>query len=175
MIGLLVASLDYSPFWSKFTAAAEREAAKYGYLLTVAQHLNDLDQQREHLNHLIRTRAIAGLLIAPAIGARKPAPDFARDALDPLVTLYRQGIPIMFIDRAAATRTPFPCVRADHAYMVRAAVEELHHHGHRRIGAIFGVKHSPSYQEQYHGYVAALKEFGSLVTIRCYRTGSAAG
>jgi LacI family transcriptional regulator, repressor for deo operon, udp, cdd, tsx, nupC, and nupG len=161
-IGLMVASIDYSPFWSKFAGAAEREAAKYGHLLTVVQHFNDLDQQRNALNLLVRKRAIAGLLIAPAIGAREPTPDFERDAIGPLITLHRQGAPIVFIDRAHTIAMPFPCVRADHAFMVRAAVEELHRNGHRRIGAIFGARRALAYQEQHRGYVAALKEFAAF-------------
>lgn len=158
LIGLSVPRVDESAFWSKVVGAIETEAASRGYLIVLCQHDEDVTMQCNRLDYFQELSAMAGMIVAPAVGITPThhQPQLSRRFDDTLADVLRRDIPLIFVDRRVPTHHQIPYVGLDNMQAGRDAVNALLRRGHRKIGALFALKHSSTQQERHEGFKEVL-------------------
>ena len=109
------------PFYSTLTRAVEEVAIGHGYLVFAGSSDEDVARERQ-LALALCARRVDGLLIVPAGTDQRY-----------LSAELGAGTPVVFVDRPGVGVSA-DAVLVDNAGGVRAAVEHLAAHGHRRIG-----------------------------------------
>jgi LacI family transcriptional regulator, galactose operon repressor len=82
-----------------------------------------------------------------------------REPLDPLVDLYRDGMPVVMVNTPDIP-VEVPSVTAENYQGARLAMDHLLHLGHRRIACVQGLMEYRCCQDRYRGYLDALREAG---------------
>jgi LacI family transcriptional regulator len=146
-IGLIVPSIA-DPFFSSCAEAAQSVARANDSLLIVTATQNDLKNEIENVNVLVRHR-VDGLIIA----AGNSRSQSLRHLLD------RLSMPIVAIDRPISDSN-IPFVVTDNFAAAKSAVRHLIEHGRRNIACLTGETELFTIQERERGYNAAIKRAG---------------
>jgi LacI family transcriptional regulator len=146
-IGLIVPSIA-DPFFSSCAEAAQAVARTNDSLLIVTSTQNDLKNEIENINVLVRHR-VDGLIIA----AGNSCSQSLRRLLD------RISMPIVAIDRPISD-SKIPFVVTDNFAAAKSAVQHLTEHGRRRIACLTGESELFTIQERARGYNSAIKRAG---------------
>jgi LacI family transcriptional regulator len=109
------------PFYSALTRAVEEVAIGHGFLVFAGSSDEDVVRERQ-LALALCARRVDGLLVVPAGTDQRY-----------LHAEVSAGTPVVFVDRPGVGVSA-DAVLVDNAGGVRAAVEHLAAHGHRRIG-----------------------------------------
>ena len=143
-IGLIIPSIA-DPFFSSCAEAAQIVARTHDSLLIVTATQNDLKNEIENVNMLVRHR-VDGLMIAAGNSQSK--------SLSRL--LNRLSMPIVAIDRPISD-SQIPAVVTDNFVASKLAVQHLVEHGRRRIVCLTGEENLFTIHERVRGYCAAVK------------------
>jgi LacI family transcriptional regulator len=108
------------PFYSALTRAVEEVAIRHGFLVFAGSSDEDVVRERQ-LAQALCARRVDGLLVVPAGTDQR----YLRADIT-------AGTPVVFVDRPGVGVSA-DAVLVDNAGGVRAAVEHLAAHGHRRI------------------------------------------
>lgn len=144
-IGLVIEDMS-NPFYSSLMKAVEDVARPRGSLLIAGSSDNDPDTERELLLSFC-ARRVDGLLVVPC------GPD-----LSFLAHELAHGTPVVAVDRPA-TGISVDTVVSANAEGVRAGIEHLVAHGHRRIGYVGDTARFTG-SERLRGYEEALVACG---------------
>ncbi|MFK0153286.1 LacI family DNA-binding transcriptional regulator [Streptomyces sp. NPDC090499] len=161
IIGLLVDDVT-DPFMAAVASAAEDVARQRGSIMLIGSSRADLRREREVIA-AFTARRVDGLILTPAAGSHR----FLRPA-------QAQGTKIVCVDRAA-TGLDVDAVVVDNFGAVRAAVEQLVAHGHRRIGYLGDTPRTWTFGERRRGYLAALATAGITADPALLRDGVRTG
>jgi LacI family transcriptional regulator len=145
-VGFVTADLT-NPVYAEMAVGAEAFLHDRGYLLTLANTLNDEARETEQIHALAESRS-DGLLLS---SVRRDSTLHER--------LDRLGLPYVLLNRRIE-RARAPYVGVDNHGGMRAVVEHLIAHGHRRVGFIGGFHHSSAAHERHAGYREALRDAG---------------
>lgn len=151
-IGLIIPSIA-DPFFSSCAEAAHAVARTHDSLLIVTATQNDLKNEIENVNMLVRHR-VDGLMIAAGNSHSK--------SLSQL--LQRLTMPVVAIDRPIAD-TDIPAVITDNFVAAKLAVQHLIEHGRTRIACLTGEQDLFTIRERIRGYRAAIKRAGLPVLL----------
>ena len=143
VIGLIVSDIE-NPFFQQISRAVEDAAHEQGYSVMLCN--NDENPEKEILYlHLLRDENVAGIILSPT---RQTADNFSE--------ISELDIPMVVIDRRVSN-VAVDNILIDNVQSAHTIINHLIEHGHRRIGAIFGVG-STTGRERREGLVAALKD-----------------
>jgi len=145
-IGCLVTDVS-NPLYAQLFRALEERFLAEGYLLLLANGLNDPDREIALLN-LFRLRGMDGVVIAP--GNERHA--------GVLKAVAALEMPAVVLDRDLAS--PHDKVQFDHAAGMRAAVARLAGLGHRRIALVQSQSANRPMRRRAEGLRAACKAHG---------------
>lgn len=151
-IGMVVPSLDY--YWPQVINGAREEAAKRQVRLVLRGSTYDAADNRRHIQRLLDTPNIHGLILAPVTSGKE-----GHDLLRWLSTL---PIPVVLAERRSPTSVPaqrLEWVATDHAFGAAMAVRHLWKEGHRRIGCLADVE-SPTSIHVFRGWEQAMAALG---------------
>ena len=146
-IGLIIPSIA-DPFFSSCAEAAQAVARANDSLLIVTSTGNNLDNEIENVNVLVKHR-VDGLIIAAGNSRRQSLRRLLESLSMPIVAIDR---PILDSDIAS--------VVADNFVASRSAVRHLIGHGRRNIACLTGESELFTIQERIRGYRAAIKQAG---------------
>jgi LacI family transcriptional regulator len=149
IIGLtlpLVADAYFSPILSGASEALYEQDMRIMLCPTLHEH----DREVSLLERLMRGTTDGAILMLP------------EESTSELLQLQAQGYPFVVVDPREYPPEGIPCVSAMHAAGARAATEHLLELGHRRIGAIAGVKGWYANEQRLIGFRAALSTAGIL-------------
>ncbi|HYD67065.1 LacI family DNA-binding transcriptional regulator [Azospirillum sp.] len=144
-LALVVPQLD-NPVFQQIAQGAERAAAARGFAL-VTYHVRDAAQERERLEHLVRSIRVDGVVIATLMMAGDAHQFFER-----------LGLPCVLVNREAPGVPNF--VSADDEAGAHLATAHLLRLGHRRIAHIAGPHGRYNAIRRREGYERALREAG---------------
>ncbi len=148
-LGLIISDIT-NPFFTALVRGIEDGANARGYALILCNTDERLEKEQAYL-HLLRSRRVDGLIMAPAGG------------VDDYHGFFVQAkTPLVFIDRRIPT-VPADAVVVDNTSGARQVVEYLTRLGHRRIGAITGLPQISTTHERVEGYRSALEGAGLSV------------
>jgi LacI family transcriptional regulator len=145
-IGCLLTDVS-NPLYAKLYRALEERMRAAGYMMLLANSLNQPEREIEILS-TFKTRGMDGLLIAPG----------AERELRVLATIRELGIPTVILDRDMDTRTD--CVLFDHVPGVTQVVSRLASLGHRRMALIVTQSPSRPMRRRIEGFRAGHKAQG---------------
>lgn len=145
-VGLVLMDVA-NPFYSALTRAVEEVARRHDFLVLAGSSDEDVARER-HLAAALCARRVDGLLVVPA--------GTDQSYLAPEV---RAGTPVVFVDRPG-TGLKADAVLVDNAGGVRAAVEHLAAHGHRRIAFLGDNPAIYTARERLRGYREAMAARG---------------
>lgn len=143
IIGLIVSDIE-NPFFQQVSRAVEDAAGERGYSVILCNNDEDAGKEKRYLD-LIRDENLAGVILSPT---RQTTDDFAQTA--------GLNIPMVVIDRRVSN-FEVDNVLIDNVQAAHTLVTHLIEHGHRRIGAIFGIR-STTGRDRRKGFVQALKD-----------------
>ena len=143
IIGLIVSDIE-NPFFQQVSRAVEDAAHKQGYSVMLCNNDEDPEKEQQYL-HLIRDENLAGVILSPT-----------RQTADNFSTTSELNIPMAVIDRRVSN-VAVDNILIDNVQAAYTLTTHLIKHGHRRIGAIFGMG-STTGRERREGFVRALKE-----------------
>jgi LacI family transcriptional regulator len=146
-IGLIIPSIA-DPFFSSCAEAAQAVARANDSLLIVTSTGNNLDNEIENVNLLVKHR-VDGLIIAAGNSRRQSLRQLLESLNMPIVAIDR---PILDSDVAS--------VVANNFVAARSAVRHLIGHGRRNIACLTGESELFTIQERIRGYRAAIKQAG---------------
>lgn len=151
-IGMVVPSLDY--YWPQVISGARAEAEEQNLRIVVRGSAYDAADNRRHVQALLDTQNIDGLIVAPDMGGAH-GPELLR-------WLNALPIPVVLAERRAPAEIPahrLEWVATDHAFGAGMAVRHLWQEGHRRIGCLTDSTSptSPHVVRGWHQALAALK------------------
>jgi LacI family transcriptional regulator len=146
-IGLIIPSIA-DPFFSSCAEAAHAVARTHDSLLIVTASQNNLKNEIENVNILVRHR-VDGLMIAAGNSRSK--------LLSQL--LQRINMPVVAIDRPISNSN-IPAVITDNFVAAKLAVQHLIDHERRRIACLTGEEELFTIRERIRGYRAAIKHAG---------------
>lgn len=137
-IGLVLEDLA-NPFYSALAKAAEQVARENGFVMFLGSSEEDPEKERE-LTLAFCARRVDGLIIVPA-----------GDDHSYLAPEIEVGTGVVFVDRPAGN-IDADAVLVDNAGGVRAGIDHLLAHGHRRIGYIGDAADIYTAAERLRGY-----------------------
>ena len=143
IIGLIVSDIE-NPFFQQVGRAVEDAAHELGYSVLLCNNDEDPDKEQRYL-HLISDENLAGIILSPT-----------RQTADNFLATSELNIPMVVIDRRVRNAEVDNIV-IDNVQAAHTITTHLIEHGHRRIGAIFGIG-STTGRERREGFVKALKE-----------------
>jgi LacI family transcriptional regulator len=143
-LGLLISDIT-NAFFTAVIRGIEDATNARGYAMILCSTDEDLERERAYL-HLLRSRRVDGLIMAPA-----------GDAGDYDDAFTKENAPVVFLDRKISA-VPVDTVLVDNQEGTRKAIEYLAGLGHRRIGFIAGRPHLSTTWERVQGYRQALDE-----------------
>lgn len=149
-LALVVPQLD-NPVFQQIAQGAERAAAARGFALVI-YHVRDAAQERERLEHLVRSIRVDGVVIATLMMAGDAHQFFAPPFFE------RLGLPCVLVNREAPGVPNF--VSADDEAGAHLATTHLLRLGHRRIAHIAGPHGRYNAIRRREGYERALREAG---------------
>ncbi|MGW1272135.1 LacI family DNA-binding transcriptional regulator [Streptomyces sp. NPDC002491] len=123
-IGLIIPDV-VNPFFSELAWAVEEAAHQYGYSVILCNANEETERQDGYID-LMLARRVDGLLLTPVL-----------EESSALRAVERQGVPMVFVDRAVASMDA-PVVRADGHAAISQLVDHLVKLGHERIAVISG-------------------------------------
>jgi LacI family transcriptional regulator len=150
MVGLtlpLVADAYFGPILSGAAEALYESDMR----IVLAPTLHEHDREVSLLERLMRGTTDGAILMLP------------EESADELRMLQRQGFPFVIVDPREAPPDGIACVSAMHAAGAKQAIEHLLALGHRRIGAVAGVRGWYATEERLIGFRAALAGAGILL------------
>jgi LacI family fructose operon transcriptional repressor len=145
IIALIVSDIQ-NPFFQLVSRAVEDAAYAQGYSVILCNNDENPDKEKMYLN-LMHDENVAGIIFSPT-----------RQTADNFKSIDQLNIPMVVIDRRVSN-FDVDNIMIDNVESAHAIVSHLLEHGHRRIGAVFGVG-STTGRERYEGYVRALKDHG---------------
>lgn len=154
-------SLMANPYFAVLMQAIEREAAKAGYTVLLADTHDTADTERETVRTL-RSRRVDGLLITPSPGDGP--------VINELVAL---DMPTVLVDRVT-TRTDVDQVGSENIQSTSALTAHLASLGHRRIGMISGAAGLTTSDERTLGYRLGLGRSGLTFAAELVQCGHSA-
>ena len=128
-IGMVVPSLDY--YWPQVISGARGEAEAQNLRILVRGSAYDAADNRRHVQALLDTQNIDGLIVAPDMGG-----EHGKELLRWLNAL---PIPVVLAERRSPSEIPahkLEWVATDHAFGAGMAVRHLWQEGHRMIGCL---------------------------------------
>lgn len=128
-IGMVVPSLDY--YWPQVISGARGEAEVQNLRILVRGSAYDAADNRRHVQALLDTQNIDGLIVAPDMGG-----EHGKELLRWLNAL---PIPVVLAERRSPSEIPahkLEWVATDHAFGAGMAVRHLWQEGHRMIGCL---------------------------------------
>src|SRR5438270_5767937 len=150
IIGLtlpLVADAYFGPILSGASEALYEGDMRIMLCPTLHEH----DREVGLLERLMRGTTDGAILMLPEESSAE------------LLQLQAQGFPFVVVDPREQPPDGIPCVSAMHAAGAKVATEHLLELGHRRIGAIAGVRGWYATEERLLGFRAALASAGILL------------
>ena len=151
-VGLAMSAIS-NPYFADLICAIEKECAKLGLMV----FLSDTEDDPEREVAIVRafhTRRVDGILLAPSAS---PGAALRQIAL--------RNIPCVLVDRLSDPS--FDQIGVDNEAAVRALVEHLLAHGHRRIGYVGGQPGLATTRERVGAFRAALAGAGISVLDDC--------
>lgn len=139
-----------TPFFSSLIEAIESEAKENGYNLSIHYLRVGEDAYRQSLRDLT-TRSDKGILLLATELERE-------DCLE----IESQGVPYVLIDNAMMGISADK-VLINNRQGAYAAIEELYHCGHRKIGYIHSAVSISNFDEREIGYRLAMRDYGLAV------------
>lgn len=146
-IGLVIPTLN-NPFFVNITSILNRELTKRGYNMILTES-NDEPQMEEKVINQLLHRNIDGILLIPCKDR-----DFNLTFLE---EIYKDGIPIIYIDRYMK-ESIIPHIVTDNKKGAYEGVKYLIEKGHRKIACIQGLVGSSPCIDRKKGYLEAMKE-----------------
>lgn len=144
-LGLIISDIS-NPFFTSVIRGIEDVANARGYTLVLCNTDERLEKERAYV-HLLRSRRVDGVIMAPVGGAE--------DYVDFEAVV---GAPVVFVDRRVPARADIVVV--DNTRGARDVVRYLIGLGHRRIGVITGLPKLSTSEDRLAGYRSALQEAG---------------
>ena len=155
-IGMLVPSLDY--YWPGVVRGAQQEAHGRGLRIVLRGSSYESVDDRPHLERLLGSSGVDGLLVAPTMSSP--------GAADLVAWLASIEQPVVLVERTA-TIAPYheamESVVTDHALGAAVVVRHLAELGHERIGLVLSAR-SPTARHLRAGYLEATAA-GGLDTV----------
>lgn len=145
IIALIVSDIQ-NPFFQLVSRAVEDTAYAQGYSVMLCNNDENPDKEKMYLN-LMHDENVAGIIFSPT-----------RQTADNFKSIDQFNIPMVVIDRRVSN-FDVDNIMINNVESAHAIVSHLLEHGHRRIGAVFGVG-STTGRERYEGYVRALRDHG---------------
>jgi LacI family transcriptional regulator len=146
LIGIVMSALT-NRFFVATVAAIDRAGRRHGYNSVLADSRDEVSCEAEAL-HILLSRRVDGVILAPAAGDRRPV-------LDRLLT---EGVPTVLIDRFEDNR--FDQVGVENVQATASLVEHLAGLGHSRIALVSGLSGLSTTQERVAGYKLGLERSG---------------
>jgi LacI family transcriptional regulator len=148
LIGFLPGDIQ-NPFFARIAHDLEVELRKHGHNLLIASSEESVEQERELLESL-RSLSVRGFILAPTS---------ASGDNQHIVSLARDGAPIVLIDRVAEN-VHCDSVVVDNEGGAREAVNYLVENGHSRIAILREESRIFTAQERFAGYRNSLEAHG---------------
>ncbi|HEY8348087.1 MAG TPA: LacI family DNA-binding transcriptional regulator [Symbiobacteriaceae bacterium] len=145
-VGLIIPDIT-NPFFPAVTRGVEDAASQAGYTVFLCNTDNDPAKEETDVRKL-RERCVDGIIFVGSQARRKR-----------LERLLQDGIPVVVTDREVPDLDA-DSVLVDNNWGARAAVRHLIDLGHTRIAHAAGHRQTPTGQDRYAGYCAALEEAG---------------
>src|SRR6185295_16487748 len=136
-----------NPFYSALTRAVEEVAVRHGFLVFAGSSDEDVVRERQ-LALALCARRVDGLLVVPAGTDQRY-----------LHAEVSAGTPVVFVDRPGVGVSA-DAVLVDNAGGVRAAVEHLAAHGHRRLGFLGDNPAIYTARERLRGFTQGMAALG---------------
>ena len=146
VIGLIVPDIS-NPFFAALARHIEHMARENGYSVLLGDSQESVEMEAD-VSHLMRSRAVDGLIIAPVSGQGIHLSQF-----------FKEGKGLVLVDRAP-THAAVTSVVLDNFGAAREGVRYLAAAGHRAIGCLRGIAESHSDRERVRGYRQGMKELG---------------
>ena len=124
-------------------------AREHGYIISLYDSGKSLLREREILENL-EVSVVSGIITFPI---------FSIENLSIYSRLYKEGIPIVFIDRALPG-IDIPCVKCDNYSGGKMMTEYLIKKGHKKIAFFCAARAVGTEMERFCGYINALLENG---------------
>ncbi|MBA2693048.1 MAG: LacI family DNA-binding transcriptional regulator [Rubrobacter sp.] len=156
-LGLVIPNIT-NPFFTEVARAVEAAAWVEGYGIMLGNTDEDPRKEERYLDVLLG-KQIDGIIISPA---RSESPHLAE--------VEAAGVPVVFLDRAAAG-VDAPVVRADGRLAVGAIVEYLANLGHERMAIISGPPETVSGEERLGTFLEEAERLGMEMPPEMVRTG----
>lgn len=147
IVGFLPGDIQ-NAFFARIAHDLEAELRRHGHNLLIASSEESVEQERELLDSL-RSLSVRGFILAPTSTSDNQH----------IVSLAREGSPIVLIDRVAEN-VRCDSVVVDNEGGARQAVEYLIANGHRRIALLRDDSRIFTAQERLAGYRNALQAHG---------------
>lgn len=128
-IGMVVPSLDY--YWPQVISGARAEADEQNLRILVRGSAYDAADNRRHVQALMDTQNIDGLIVAPDMTGE--------EGQELLRWLNALPIPVVLAERRSPVEIPahrLEWVATDHGFGAGMAVRHLWQEGHRQIGCL---------------------------------------
>jgi len=142
-IGLIIPDV-VNPFFSELAWAAEEAAHQHGYSVILCNANEETERQDGYID-LMLARRVDGLLLTPVL-----------EESSALRAVARQGVPMVFVDRAVASMD-VPVVRADGHAAISQLVDHLVKLGHERIAVISGPPQTVTGRERLTSFREAMR------------------
>ena len=137
-----------NPFFADAARGAEDAARAAGMALFLCSSGEDPERESEYLDILLQQR-VRGVLITPVDGQAER-----------LRTMPERGVPVVFLDRAAADPTGWCSVSVDDVEGGDLAATHLLEQGHDRIGVVGGPRTITQVADRHRGVLRALERAG---------------
>jgi LacI family transcriptional regulator len=144
-IGLAMSAIS-NPYFAELAHAIEREAARDGYTLLLADTHDDPERELRAISDLLGQR-VDGVILAPS---SQPSAV--------LELLRRRGVPTVLIDRFLPVE--FDQIGTENTAPTARLIEHLAELGHVRIGIIAGLEGLSTTDERIEGYRLGLAAAG---------------
>ncbi|MCX2680251.1 LacI family DNA-binding transcriptional regulator [Galbibacter sp. EGI 63066] len=145
-IGISISRIN-RPFMSSLISGIEEEARKSGYNVIISQSHDKYENEVNNTKALYDSR-ISGLIVSLSMETIK---------LDHFKQFMKQGIPVVFVDRAPHGLNSYKVV-IDNYTAGYNATKHLIEQGCTRIAHFAGAQHRNIYEGRKKGYLDALKE-----------------
>jgi LacI family transcriptional regulator len=142
-IGLIIPDV-VNPFFGELALAIEEAAHQYGYSVILCNANEETGRQDQYVE-LMLARRVDGLLLTPVL-----------DESPALHAAVRQGVPMVFVDRAVAG-IEAPVVRSDGRPAISKLADHLVDLGHERIAVITGPRQTLTGRERLTAFRTAMR------------------